>query len=186
MLNLPSMETDCRSAWEAEMQCAIVAALVEVVPQFVSSCVKALFENSATARGLKARAEIAEKKRLELEQKNRVYESEIRSLRQQVATERAGKHFAVVVLVLVMLFYHVSPFLGGLVLGIFYASMLLRLSTSVGQWAGNFIRQVPQALVRLFHQIRRATPHPIEQIRSRIRNWKWKAASVSGTFSTSH
>jgi hypothetical protein len=166
------------------MEC--VLKILHLLAEIAAPCVKAFREGSEKVRDLECRAETAEKKCSELEQKNRASESEIQSLRQQVATERAGKHFVGVVLVLVMFFYHISPFLVGLVLGILNGSLLLRLSTRVGQWAGNFIRQVPPGLDRLFDQIRQAMPHLVEQIRSRIRNWKCKPINVSRSFGTTH
>ena len=72
------------------MKCAILAALVEVVPQFVSSCVKALLENSATARRLRACAESWQKQCSEWKEKFRIAELEIQTLRGKLATAYAG------------------------------------------------------------------------------------------------
>jgi predicted nucleic acid-binding Zn-ribbon protein len=66
-----------------------MSAVLEVVSQIMMSCVAAFRDTSDKVRSLRARAETAEKKSLELEQKNCAYESQIQALREKLATAQA-------------------------------------------------------------------------------------------------
>jgi hypothetical protein len=167
------------------MEC--VLKILHLLAEIAAPCVKAFREGSEKARNLEARVEIAERKWSELEQKDRVSQSEIRSLREELATERAGKHLAAAVLVFLMFFYRVSPLLVGLTLGVLYSSLLLRLSGNLEEYVSQGLRLSARAWQSASREMSLVLGHLmdlVERIRRRTREWKLKSVPASQSYKT--
>jgi hypothetical protein len=152
------------------MKCAILAALVEVVPQFVSSCINKLFDNRVTAHRLRACAESWQKQCSEWNEKFRIAELEIQTLRGKLATAYAGIAVLIITVIAVVFGSQVLPMTSSLKK---YVSQGLHLSTRLWQSASREISLVLGHLVQV-----------VERIHRRIRDWRWKSVPVSRSFNT--
>lgn len=167
------------------MEC--VLKILYLLAEIAAPCVKAFREGSKKVRDLEARVETAERKWSELEEKDRVSQSEIRSLRQELATERAGKHLVALAMVFLMFFYRVSPLLVGLMLGVLYSRLLLCLSGNLEQYVSQGLRLSASLWQSASREIRSVLGHlvrVVERIHRRIHDWKWKSVRASQSFKT--
>ena len=163
------------------MDC-FLAKLVEVVSHIVAPCITAFREGSKKVRALEARVETAEQKSLELERKNRGAEIRIQTLLKELAGAQAAIGVLAVTVILCMIFPQTRVLIGLVGLSFVCGSQLLPTTSSLGEYASKLFqqaskvaRQIPPALDRL-----------IVQVRSGMREWRWKSVPVNRTFGTSH
>jgi len=154
------------------MECFLKVVL-EVLSQIAAPCIRAFREGSEKARNLQARAETAEKRSLELEHKNHVYESQIQTLREKLSTAQAKLCLASAALLWSMIFPRTRVLVGLVVLGIVCSSRVVRLAENVRLYGS---QHIPQAIAYLVERV--------ERIRSRMLDWRWKSAPVSRMFRT--
>jgi hypothetical protein len=169
------------------MKCAILAALVEVVPQFVSSCVKALFENSATARRLRACAESWQKQCSEWKEKFRIAELEIQTLRGKLATAYAGIAVLIITVILCMIFPQMRLLIGSVGLAVVFGSQVLPMTSSLKKYVSQGLHLSTRLWQSASREISLVLGHlvqVVERIHRRIRDWRWKSVPVSRNFNT--
>lgn len=122
----------------------------------------------------RTRAAVWKKECLEWKEKFRSAELRIQTLQEKLATAQAGKALMAAAAVWSVILPKPIAFpLDLLALGTAFSDELLTLVTSLRESASKVTRRMRP--VRL-----------IKQIRSGMLDWKWKAAPISGTFSTSH
>jgi hypothetical protein len=160
------------------MECAI-ATFIKVISYILVPCVRIFADNSETERRLRACAEILQKQCLEWKQKYDASESEKQAVRKELAAVKTLMTGAL----LFYMIYHPggTPFFAGLVIiGVVHRSTLFHLADSVNQYADSAARQIPPAMRHLVQLIERL----IKQIRSGMREGRWKSVLTSRSFNT--
>lgn len=167
------------------MKCSILAALAEIVPQFASSFVKALLENSAAARRLRAYAESWQKECSEWKEKFRIAELEIQTLQGKLTTANAAIAVLIVTVILCMIFPQTRFFIGPVGLAVVCGSQLLPRANRLVEYVSEGLRlgtKLGQSAIRETSLVLGHLVQFPERILRRIRDWKWKSVPVSRSF----
>jgi hypothetical protein len=169
-------EEEARAHRRPKMGC-LLAKVVEVVSHIVAPCIAAFREGSKKVRALEARVETAEQKSLELEEKNRAAEIRIQVLLKELATAQAAIGVLAVTVMLSMIFPQTRVLIGLVGLSFVCGSQLLPTASNLGQYASKLLQQAS----KLARQIPPALDRLIVQVRSGMREWRWKSVLVRRT-----
>ena len=175
------------------MECGIVAFGKLFLSEIVVPWVKSVWGNREAVRELRARVETMTEQCLEWKRKFLASELANRALRKDLAAAISG-------LALYMIYDpHGVPFWIGLViigfvlrdtlvdLAVVLGSQLLPMTSSFKKYVSQGLRLSETLYQSASRDIRLVLGHLVqlvERIHRRIRDWKWKAAPVSGSFST--
>ena len=136
------------------MQCLLTIVL-DVFSQILAPCIKAFHEGSEKVRCFQARAETAEKRCTELEEKNRAYESQIQTLLARITVLVAALLWTMI------LPKRVAMPLDLVALGAAFGDQLLRVVENLRVYGS---QQIPLAITCLVQLVERA--------RNGISSWK--------------
>jgi hypothetical protein len=167
------------------MECFLKTVL-DVLAHIAAPCIKAFREGGEKVRGLEARAKIAEKECLEWRERCLAAESRL-----QAEQDKSARLCAVIVILFstvlfCVVFLNRTVLVGAVGLSFALGGLLLPEANRVAQYAKQRLRRTAGLWQSASQKMRVEVLRCAQQMRSRLRDWKWKAAPVSGSFSTTH
>ena len=169
------------------MECAIaIATFIKLISDIFVPCVKMFADNSEAKRQLRVDVETWKKAYQELKAKYVATRLRLRAKEEKSATQR----LAIAVLVATVFLCVVFPNMG-LVVGVggvcfALGGLLLPEAKHVGQYTSKALRLTASLWHSESQKMRVVVLRRIQQLRGRIRDWKWKSIPVSQIFSTNH
>jgi hypothetical protein len=163
------------------MECAIpIATFIKLFCSYLLvPCVKIFADNTEIQRQLRADIEILKKERDE-------WKAKCLAERERLATQ----WLAIAVLVATVFFCVIFPNMrlvvgvGGVCFAL--GGLLLPEAKHLGQYTSKALRLTASLWHSESHKMRVVVLRRIQQLRGRIRDWKWKSIPVSRIFSTNH
>ena len=144
--------------------------------------------NAEIERLLNANATLAEKCS-ELEEKNRESELKLQAFNEKLVTAHVALAVSVATGIVLVIFPQTRILIGSVGLALVCGIYLRALLTTLRRYVSQVLLLTARFWRSASRQIRPVFGHLVQFVKRTcrsIRNWKWKAAPVSGSFSTSH
>jgi hypothetical protein len=169
------------------MECAIaIATFIKLISDIFAPCVKMFADNSEAKRQLRVDVETWKKAYQELKSKYVATELRLRAKEEKSATQWGAIVVLVATVFLCVVFPNMRLVVG--VGGVCFAlgGLLLPEAKHLGQYTSEALRLTASLWHSESQKMRVVVLRRIQQLRGRIRDWKWKSIPVSRIFSTNH
>jgi hypothetical protein len=170
---------------ETQMECAIaVATFIKVIFDIFAPCVKMFSDNSGAKRQLRAEAESSMNKYLGSELRRLATEFRLQAEQKQSATRLAVIVFLLATVVSCAVFPTKTVLVGAIGVSFALGGLLLPEANRIAEYAKQGLRRTAGLWHSASQKMRVEVLRCAQQMRSRIRDWKWESIPVSRIFRT--